>query len=154
MRAARRDPRVDLQAREVLRVLLFDFLTWRTGACAPSLEAIARRARVSRATVCRRLALLASDALGYVQRIRRAVRVDAKAGWRGAVRWCQDTTAYAFALPRNCESQAETPSIPKLEKPKGEARRTVVAPIPDPERDLLAERRKAFAAKFDAKMQR
>jgi DNA-binding transcriptional MocR family regulator len=153
MRAAQRDPRIDLEAREILRVLLFDFTTWRTGACAPSLEAIARRARVSRATVCRRLALLASEAMGYVRRTRRAVLVDARAGWRGAVRWCQTTTAYAFALPSlgssNCESHAEAPSIAKTQKKlreRGQAAR--FDPIPPSERDLLAERREALAGQW------
>lgn len=151
MRAAIRDSRVDLEAREVLRVLLFDFLTWRTGACAPSLTAIARRARVSRATVCRRLALLSSDALGYVQRIRRAVLVDARAGWRGMVRWCQTTTAYAFTLPQNCESPAEAHSPSKLVKLGEKERETAWAPVSDPGRDLLAARRGAFAAQWAAR---
>lgn len=154
MRAAIRDPRVDLEAREVLRVLLFNFLTWHTGACAPSLAAIARKAGISRATVCRRLALLASDALGYVQRTRRAVLVDARAGWRGMVRWCQTTTAYAFTLPRNCESPAEAHSPSKLEKLGEKQRETAWAPISDPGRDLLAERRGAFAAQWAARMRR
>jgi hypothetical protein len=153
MRAASKDPRVDLHAEQVLRVLLFVFLTWQTGACAPSLYAIARRAKMSRATVCRRLGLL--ESLGYVQRVRRSVQVNARAGWRGAVQWCQATTAYSFLLPPNCESQAEAPSISKIEKRlKREVRAATLAPVPDPGRNLLAERIATFDAQRRAERSR
>lgn len=112
MREAERRPDLDIEALAVLRALLFSFTSWRSGECAPSLEAIARRAKVSRATVCRRLVVLV--AAGLVVRIRRAVLVGAAVGWRGAARWCQATTAYRFvrravASRPNCESPAEAP---------------------------------------------
>lgn len=116
MRAAERHPGLDVEACAVLRVLLFDFGGARRGGCAFTLEAIARRAKVSRSTVTRRLALLLAELGAVFRRVRRAVVVDAAAGWRGAVRWCQVATLYLFTpLPEaapgrpDCEAQAEPP---------------------------------------------
>lgn len=94
MRRAERDARLDVEACAVLRVLLFSFTTWRTGHCAPSLEAVAKRAKLSRSTVVRRLAVLTASGVEILRRVRRAVLVGAAAGWRGGSRWCQATTAY------------------------------------------------------------
>lgn len=116
MRQAERDPALDLEAEAVLRALLFKLAVWESGYCAPTLEAIAKAAKVSRSTVVRRLAQLDR----YLSRIRRMVRVpaDPAVGWRGPVRNCQITTAYYFALPASaagpdCESQGEPPRVPK-----------------------------------------
>lgn len=126
MRQAERDPRLDVEACAVLRVLLFDFTTWRTGHCAPSLEALARRAKLSRSTVIRRLAVLSSAGVGLLRRVRRAILVGAAAGWRGVARWCQATTAYHFAepppAPLHSGCQAEPPTSNQEIKKPGQAR--------------------------------
>lgn len=117
MRQAERHPGLDVEACAVLRVLLFDFGGARRGGCAFTLEAIAARAKVSRSTVTRRLALLLAELGAVFRRVRRAVVVDAAAGWRGAVRWCQVATLYLFKpLPEvapgraHCEAQREPQS--------------------------------------------
>jgi hypothetical protein len=99
MRAAERCEAVDALGIRILDVMLFGLDGWRKGACTHAIDAIARRAKVSRATVVRRLRVLCSEAVGLVERTRRAVLVDAAAGWRGAARWAQATTLYRFRLP-------------------------------------------------------
>jgi len=122
MHAAERHPALDVEALATLRVLLFDFGGGRLGGCAYTLAAIARRAKLSRATVCRRLALLVAELAGVFQRVRRAVLVNAAVGWRGAARWCQVATLYLFTpLPEgrslaHSGSQAAPPITNKIEK--------------------------------------
>jgi hypothetical protein len=114
MRVAERNPALDVEALAVLRVLLFDFGGGRLGGCAYTLGAIAKRAKLGRATVTRRLTLLCAELAAVFRRVRRAVMVDAAAGWRGAARWCQVATLYLFApLPEapparpHCEAHTE-----------------------------------------------
>lgn len=126
MRAAERHPGLDVEACAVLRVLLFDFGGARRGGCAFTLEAIARRAKVSRSTVTRRLALLLAELGAVFRRVRRAVVVDAAAGWRGAVRFCQVANLYLFAplpeaAPGRAHSEAQAAPQPSDEEKKKEA---------------------------------
>ncbi|PWC26396.1 helix-turn-helix domain-containing protein [Teichococcus aestuarii] len=97
MRQAEAHPGIDALALRLLRVMIFELGGARVGACTHALEAIARRAKISRATVVRRLRLLVAE--GFIERTRRAVLVDARAGWKGAARLVQATTLYAFRSP-------------------------------------------------------
>lgn len=125
MRQAEARPDMDALALRLLRIMLFELNGARAGTCTHALEAIAQRAKLSRATVVRRLRLLV-DA-GFIERVRRAVLVDVRAGWRGAARWCQTTTAYFFKrAPEAAQGEAEAvnseaqrePPLPRIQESK------------------------------------
>lgn len=79
-------------AKAVYRALLFDFLNLQRGACFPSYDAIAAKARVSRRSVA--YALKQLQAWGFLlwQRRRKMVRMGRVSAY------IQTSNAYAFAM--------------------------------------------------------
>lgn len=90
--------------------LLFTLTDNATGACAPAIDFIAKKAGAARSTVCEALKQL--ERVGLLRVMRRLVRrLVGPAGLRRETT-VQDTNAYSFAEPHNYAHLLPVPTVP------------------------------------------